>query len=329
MQRPIEHAGVPRRPEGHTVPHAPQLSGSDMVLTHDEPQRWFAGATQPLVHAYPPGAPAIIPQLGVGSRQVLVHAPQRAAVVTTASQPSSGLPEQFARPGRHAPVNTQRPAAHVTREPSTPARSVQSLPQRPQLWTSVSGSVQKPEQRVRHAVSGATSTGAMSGATSRVTSMLTSIVASGAMTSGAVSMVTSGARSSGGATSSASISDTSGAVSSVGDLSVLTSSGGGGAGSAAAQLARSGSAQSIEARALEREITAERSGGVERVAGAERGVYRRPRRRAQSRAIDRQESFGEALRAPTTAAASSFASGFEVRSTRASSVTRRVLSPAV
>ena len=104
-----------------------------MVSTHDVPQRIWPAPVHPLEHAYPPGELAIGTQFGAPPEHMLVHAPQRAAVVTTASHPSSGLPEQFALPGRHAPVNTQRPAAQVTRVPSTPARSVQSLPQRPQL----------------------------------------------------------------------------------------------------------------------------------------------------------------------------------------------------
>lgn len=121
------------------------------VLTQTPPQRALRGATQSLVHAYPIGASVDGAQTGLGSPHPLLQLPQRNDVVTDVSQPVDWFPEQLSLPGRHAPRTLHAPRSHVTRAGSMPGSRVQSLPQRPQLRTSVSGSAQPASQMILQA----------------------------------------------------------------------------------------------------------------------------------------------------------------------------------
>lgn len=74
-----------------TLPHAPQLSGSDVRSTHEVPHNvLLPGHT----FVQPEG-----PHSGFGAEHVLVQSPQVAGLVVDASHP--GCPSQFKNPAEH------------------------------------------------------------------------------------------------------------------------------------------------------------------------------------------------------------------------------------
>jgi hypothetical protein len=111
-------------PAGQACPHPPQLLLSLLGSTHDPLHASCAGGQED-THAYvPPDAAHRAP----APAHDMVQLPQWALVVTSVSQPSSGLPLQSAVPGLHeVGENEHAPFAvsHAT-APTTFGRFVQS-----------------------------------------------------------------------------------------------------------------------------------------------------------------------------------------------------------
>jgi hypothetical protein len=84
-------------------PQAPQWCGSDFKSTHCDPHASGdeAGHTDEQS-----GAPPIVEQKLVGGAHFLSHRPQWSGSVTSVSQPSSGLLEQWANPDLQADAGT-------------------------------------------------------------------------------------------------------------------------------------------------------------------------------------------------------------------------------
>ena len=116
---------------GHASAHPLQSLALLVVSTHVPPQRVGVAVGQPDTQ---------VPAAHTGSFAVhaLVHEPQVAGLVMSISQPFEGLPSQSAQPVAHADAGKLHvpPAVHDV-APATWSRFVQSLPQVPQLWTSL------------------------------------------------------------------------------------------------------------------------------------------------------------------------------------------------
>jgi hypothetical protein len=100
--------------EGHTVPHAPQLSGSLPSDTQEEPQ-----VCSPWAH---PQAPALH---SAPAAQAAAHAPQLAESLDVSTQEAPHFTSPTAHAAWHMPPEHTRPAS-------------QTCPQEPQLLPSVS-----------------------------------------------------------------------------------------------------------------------------------------------------------------------------------------------
>jgi hypothetical protein len=123
-------------PPGHTLPQAPQLLASLVVFLHTPPQ-----------HVAP--APHLVPQAPqlLGSVVVLVHTVPLTAGQEGAAPDQPGrraLPWQHDDGGEHGVVGVQVPLLQVLPPGHT-------LPQAPQLFTSLSRGLQEPPQQVEPA----------------------------------------------------------------------------------------------------------------------------------------------------------------------------------
>lgn len=149
------------------------------VETQRPPQRSGVSALHPLTHRA--GEPAVAGwHTPVGSAHTVAQSPQWAALVRSASHPSTGSAEQCPRPATHAPVSTQAPATQRALAGSTPGSAVQSRVQLPQWRGSVSVFTQSAPQRVWAHASPATSAGPVSlGASADTTSASVSATSRG------------------------------------------------------------------------------------------------------------------------------------------------------
>jgi hypothetical protein len=169
---PVVQTAVLFAPEGQTVPHVPQLFTSVARFVHDVPQRSGAVPTQPLTHTIDP---LLEPHIGAPTGQTAPHMPQFIAVVSDVSQPFAGLASQFPKPGLHERSRSHAPDMQRTDPADTFASIVQSLPQLPQLWTSLFGSTQLvPHTRPLHASMGTSPASATSGASGTSITSITS-----------------------------------------------------------------------------------------------------------------------------------------------------------
>ena len=116
---------------GHTLPQAPQLNGSLLVLLHVVPlQRLGVG----FVHVSPhtPKMQVVAPVPDAGAEHLLPHAPQLLVSVNSLT---------------HTPLHNVSPKGH-THNPSRHAPPVHVLPHPPQLLVSVSVLTHEPLQAV-------------------------------------------------------------------------------------------------------------------------------------------------------------------------------------
>ncbi len=113
---------------GQRLAHEPQLFTSVRKFTQLAPQT-VSPAAHELMHV---NVPPLAAQSPIAPVQVTPHAPQLGERERSVSHPSSGAVLQFARPGRHAPVNTQAPAVQRTDAGATPGNAMQLRAQLPQ-----------------------------------------------------------------------------------------------------------------------------------------------------------------------------------------------------
>ena len=92
----------------HALPQAPQLPTSPAVFTHNVPQRVGVGELHRLEQLKLPGEPV---QNGVLPEHTRPQVLQLLGDDRSASQPSSGSPLQFSKPGSH--VKPQAKPSHV------------------------------------------------------------------------------------------------------------------------------------------------------------------------------------------------------------------------
>jgi hypothetical protein len=115
----------------HACPHVPQLLASFVGSTHVALVHRVGAVDEQLGTQV--DAPREEEQIGVAPAHVVLHPPQCAGCVISASQPSLAMPLQSAKPGAHAePGNAHWPAVHET-TPLTCASAVQSFPQEPHV----------------------------------------------------------------------------------------------------------------------------------------------------------------------------------------------------
>jgi hypothetical protein len=120
-------------PPVQALPHALQLAELVVRSTH-APLQLVVLPAQAGVHW---AVPLEVEHKGVPPEQLVLHAPQCAAIVTSVSQPSLAFVVQCLYPAAHeAAGTTQAPAEQLT-APLTCASAAQSKPQLPQLWVSV------------------------------------------------------------------------------------------------------------------------------------------------------------------------------------------------
>jgi hypothetical protein len=116
----IAHVAEPCVGTGQAFPHEPQFVALDVVSTQLPLHELSVAGEQPSVHAP-------LEQSGVEPEHCNVHVPHVCDEPRSASQPSSGLEEQWAYPAEHADAGTtQTPSSHVTPVPLTCGRAVQS-----------------------------------------------------------------------------------------------------------------------------------------------------------------------------------------------------------
>ncbi len=126
------HLGVPLAPLGHTLPHAPQLSGSSLTCL-----------SQPVSAAPSQSAQSVLQRAtrhdsvehsaeAFGSMHTSPHAPQLASVASELSHPFDATRSQS--PQLASQVNPQAPDAQTRVEFATDEHTP---PQRPQLSTLV------------------------------------------------------------------------------------------------------------------------------------------------------------------------------------------------
>ena len=119
------------------MPHDAQLVALFVVSTQLPLHKVGAPAPQPLLHV--PDA-----QIGVAPVHDVPHFPHVAGFERSASQPSSALLEQCAKPSAHDVAGTTHlPALHVV-APLTCGRPVQSCLHAPQFFASVASFASQP-----------------------------------------------------------------------------------------------------------------------------------------------------------------------------------------
>jgi hypothetical protein len=98
-------------PAAQAVPHAPQLALSLRVSTSQPLATLPSQLAYPVAHAVMVHAPAVQPDVALGSAQVRPQAPQLVALVwVLVSQPLAAAPSQLPKPAEH-PMTVHAPAA--------------------------------------------------------------------------------------------------------------------------------------------------------------------------------------------------------------------------
>jgi hypothetical protein len=132
-QLPLAH----RWPTGQTLPQAPQLLQSVLVLASHPLAAWWSQLVKPVLQEATVQAPAVQAEMALGRLHAALHPEQLLVVPSIVSQPLLWSPSQSAKPAAQAEL--QRPAWHVG---VVFGGTGQTWWQKPQLSTSELVSVQ-------------------------------------------------------------------------------------------------------------------------------------------------------------------------------------------